>query len=157
MSTPLKSIAKLLTRAETQRELEARKDEPLNLLGTTYRDLQIATWILGRDLLGEDWLGHHMIDALSLCHAPIVIVPDFGRSAEVAVLLHEGLFVKQLKISRPGTSFEGDPREDFTIPGLSNSKTLANSGTLTDLRYSIEALIPWLEEQRRTNPEEPPP
>jgi len=155
MSSPLKSIARRFIRAATHQELEARKDEPLNLLGTTYRDLQIGTWILGRDLLGEDWLGHHMLDALALCPSPLVIVPDFGRSAEVAVLLHEGLFVKQLRISRPGTSFEGDPREDFTIPGPSNSRMLGNSGSLTDLRYNIESLIPWIEEQPRS--EQPTP
>jgi hypothetical protein len=156
MSAPLKLIAKLYARAETQRELEVKKDLPLNLLGTTYRDLQIAVWRLGSDLLGEDWLGHHLIDALSLCHAPIVVVPDFGRSAEVAVLLHEGLLVKQLKLVRAGTTFEGDSREDFTIPGPSNSRELANNGTLTDLRYSIEQLIPWLSERPspRTHPSE---
>jgi hypothetical protein len=147
MSAPLKSIAGHFIRSGERSTIEARKDTPLNFFGTTYRDLQIGAWILGRDLMGEDWLGYHLLDALTLCHAPIVVIPDFGRAAEVAVLLHEGLLVKQLRISRPGISFTGDSREDFTIPGPSNSRALTNSGTLTDLRYSIEALVPWLEEK----------
>jgi hypothetical protein len=145
----LKSISTLFVLAGSRNNLEEKKDEALNLLGTTYRDLQIGTWILGRDLLGEDWLGYHLLDSITLCPAPLIIIPDFGRAAEAAVLLHEGLFVKQLRISRPGTTFEGDSREDFKIPGPSNSKSISNDGTLTDLRYSIEALVPWLEERPR--------
>jgi len=158
LSTPLKSISTLFVRAGSRNNLEERKDESLNLLGTTYRDLQIGTWILGRDLLGEDWLGYHLLDAIALCGAPLIIVPDFGRAAEAAVLLHEGLLVKQLRISRKGTTFEGDSREDFTIPGPSNHREVKNDGTLTDLRYSIEALVPWLEERPspRTHSDEVP-
>lgn len=156
LSAPLKSISTLFVLAAQRNNLEERKDESLNLLGTTYRDLQIGTWILGRDLLGEDWLGHHLLDSIALCHASLIIVPDFGRAAEVAVLLHEGLLVKQLRISRPGATFEGDSREDFTIPGPSNSREVKNDGTLTDLRYSIEQLVPWLSErpQARTHSSE---
>jgi len=149
MSQPLKHISTLFIPPPERDALEARKDEALNLLGTTYRDLQIGTWILGRDLMGEDWLGYQLLHAIGLCHARLIIVPDFGRESEVAVLLHEGLLVKQLRISRPGTTFEGDSREDFKIPGPSNSREVKNDGTLTDLRYTIEQLVPWLEEQKR--------
>ena len=145
LSTPLKSIALLYIPIAQRKDIEAHKDEPLNMLDTTYRDLQIGAWIMGRDLMGEDWLGHHLVDALAYCHAPLILVPDFGRSSEVAVLLHAGLNVKQIRISRPGTTFEGDSREDFSIPGPSNSIGFANSGTLMELRRNvIEELMPWI-------------
>ena len=162
MSAPLKHIALGFVPVEQRKLLEESKDNPLNSIGTTYRDLQIGVWILGRDLMGEDWLGYQLLHSISLCHARLIIVPDFGRESEVAVLLHEGLLVKQLRISRPGTTFEGDSREDFKIPGPSNSREVRNDGTLTDLRYIIEQLVPWLEErpvrstEAGTHPDEEP-
>ena len=149
-SAPLKNIALLFVPLLQRKDIESKKDEPLNHLGTTYRDLQIGAWILGRDLMEEDWLGHHLVDAIRYCHAPLILVPDFGRSSEAAVLLHAELKVRQIKIVRPGTSFEGDSREDFTIPGPSNSITFYNSGTLMELRRNvIEELMPWISEQQR--------
>ena len=95
--------------------------------------------------MGEDWLGHHLVDALQYCNAPLVLIPDFGRSAEVAVLLHAGLNVKQIRVSRPGTTFEGDSREDFSIPGPSNSIAFHNSRDLLELRHNvIEELLPLI-------------
>ena len=150
LSTPLKSIALLYIPIAQRKEIESRKDEPLNMLDTSYRDLQIGAWIMGRDLMGEDWLGYHMLDAIQYCHAPLVLVPDFGRTAEVAVLLHAGLKVRQIRVSRPDTTFEGDSREDFTIPGPSNSIAFHNSGSLAELRRNvIEEILPWIAEQQR--------
>ena len=163
LSTPLKSIALLYIPIAQRSGLESRKDEPLNMLDTSYRDLQIGAWIMGRDLMGEDWLGHHLVDAIQYCHAPLILVPDFGRSAEVAVLLHAGLNVRQIRVSRPGTTYEGDSREDFTIPGPSNSIAFHNSGSLTELRRNvIEEILPWIAEARRprraeAHPSEEPP
>ena len=145
LSAPLKMIAGQYLPLALRSGLESRKDESLNSLGTTYRDLQIGTWILGRDLLGEDWLGAHFLDSIKYCPFNLILVPDFGRLSEVMVLIHAGHRVLQIKVTREGTTFEGDSREDFTIPGPSNSITFANSGDLASLRRNVvDQIMPWL-------------
>jgi hypothetical protein len=153
MSAPLKTIALQYIPLALRGGIEQRKDDNLNNLGTTYRDLQIASWRLGRDLMGEDWLGHHLVDSIRYCHSPLILVPDFGRLSETMVLIHAGLRVLQIKVQRPGTTFEGDSREDFEIPGISNSFYIFNDGTLADLRNTVvHEIMPWLEEQSKQRP-----
>jgi hypothetical protein len=145
MSAPLKMIAMQYLPLQQRPGLESRKDESLNHLGTTYRDLQIGTWLMGRDLLGEDWLGTHFLDSIKYCPFSLILVPDFGRLSEVMVLIHAGHRVLQIKVSRPGTSFEGDSREDFTLPGPSNSLSFVNAGSIEDLRRNVvDQIMPWL-------------
>jgi hypothetical protein len=153
LSSPLKEIARLYIPMANRRDLEENKDEALNSIGTTYRDLQIGAWILGRDLMGEDWLGYALCDSIHYCHSPLILVPDFGRLSEALVLTHTGHRILQLKIQRPGTTFTGDSREDFTIPGPSNSTTLINSGSLAELRRNIiEEIMPWIASARKIAP-----
>jgi len=153
MSAPLKTIALQFIPLAQRGGIEQRKDDPLNLLGTSYRDLQIGAWILGRDLMGEDWLGHHLFDTIRYCHSPLILVPDFGRLSEAMVLVHSGLRILQLKVQRRGSTFEGDSREDFSIPGISNTFYIFNDGTLADLRNSVvREVMPWIEEQSKMRP-----
>lgn len=150
LSAPLKTIALQFIPLSLRGGIEQRKDDSLNLLGTTYRDLQIGAWLLGRDLMGEDWLGHQLLDSIRYCHSPLILVPDFGRLAEAQVLIHAGHRVLQIKMQRPGTTFEGDSREDFLIPGPSNSMELANNGTLEELRKrTVMEITPWVEQASR--------
>lgn len=146
MSAPLKEIALTYLPPALRKNLEENKDKPLNPKGTTWRSLQIDAYRFGAERLGPDWLGHHMLQQIKWAKGlDYILVPDFGRPEEVAVLLRAGLIVRQLKIYRPGTAFSGDSRVDFTLPHAPHSHILINDGDLDELELEVKVALEWLE------------
>lgn len=146
MSSPLKEIARACLPPNQRGGLEENKDRPLNSFGTTWRSLQIDAYHFGAERLGPDWLGHHLLQQIKWNRQmDYILVPDFGRPEEVAVLLQAGLLVRQLKIYRPGTTFAGDSRIDFTLPRADHSHILINDGSLDELEQEVEVALEWLE------------
>lgn len=138
MSWALKEIATVFMPPDSRRNLESQKDRPMNDRGTTYRQVQIEVFRLGASLFGPDWLGHRLLHLLHFRkNKKLIIVPDFGRPEEVQVLIDAGLTVRQIKIRRRGTTYEGDSRVDFTLFHIKDSWLVLNDGSLEDLRAEL--------------------
>lgn len=136
MSAPLKSLAAEML-PEKKWATEELKDREMNGAGTSFRDVQIGLYFLGSNLFGSDWLGHHYVRKVhSLRYLDYILMPDAGRPEDLQPLLDLEIPVRQYKIERLGTTYEGDSRVDFIIKNFS-SWLIPNNGSLEDLRSQI--------------------
>lgn len=140
MSAPLKDIAfEFLPVEKKHFSSDEKKDLPFNHLGTTFRDLQIQTFFLGAKLLGPDWLGQKLLKRLRQSFCSVVLVPDSGRPEEIQPLLDAKFNIFHLKLTRPGTSFSGDSRVDFSLPVP--TEVIENSGDIASLYSSLLPIV----------------
>ena len=128
MVAPLKSAGDFIF-SQHWFDLEQNKDNPDYLPGPTYRQFLISLSNLLKQMYGEDFLAHRLLDKLSttLISAAILSIGDQAEFNTIAK--HFGKDLLLIQITRPGHGFSGDSRKYLTHASIT---TLPNDSTPED-------------------------
>lgn len=128
------------------------KDEPHELFGgMSYREVQITLsekW--AKEHIGDDAFGRMMLNQIEASAAQMAIITDSGFESEAWPLVKEfGIGnCLNIHIQREGTSFEGDSRSYWEIPGMT-TVDLYNVMTLDMFEKQVVRTVEkWLEQQQ---------
>lgn len=118
LSQPLKDIVSQIV-GLPQEVLETRyKSAIIPGFGTTYRDLQIHTYLSMSKVFGESWLGKTLVNRIKALGSGMYVVSDAGLDADIEPLLKafHPSDIMIVQIMREGCFFNYDIRGYISNP-----------------------------------------
>lgn len=156
-SAPLKEAARAFF-SLTDKDIEffsqrEHKDEPHEIFGgMSYREVQITLsekW--AKMYIGDDAFGKMMLNQIEASPARMAIITDSGFESEAWPLIKEYGIKNCLNIhiQREGTTFEGDSRSYWEVPGMT-TVDLYNVMSLDMFEKQVVRTVEkWLNEGRK--------